>query len=168
MALYRIGLSVSEVSKDALAKAGFRYTAVVPRERIISSVRGVVGKPYKRGASVLNDAPNAFDCSALAAWAAVEAGYSIPRVTIDQFVYTKRIDKESFLPGDFIFANTNERIHTEGTFFSKVLGKEVSEDPIRYETLEYMPGTKIPHGVDHVGIYVGDGKVIHSTSKKAG
>lgn len=168
MPLYRTGLSATDVSEESLIKSGLNYKVVEPRRKILDSVKGVVGRPYKRGASVLNDAPNAFDCSALAAWAAVEAGHAIPRVTIDQFVFAKKIDKDELMPGDLVFANTNERIHTEGTFFSKVLGKEVSEDPIRYETLEYMPGTKVPHGVDHVGTYIGSGRIIHATSKKGG
>ncbi|MDB5194312.1 MAG: phenylalanyl-tRNA synthetase subunit beta, phenylalanyl-tRNA synthetase beta chain [Parcubacteria group bacterium] len=114
----------------------------------------------------MKDAPEFFECSSLAAWAAVEAGYAIPRVSIDQFVFAKRIGKEDLLPGDMIFANTEEIVHTEGMYYSQVLGKEVHEEPIRYETLEYLPGTKVPHGVDHVGIYIGDNKLIHGTSKR--
>ena len=166
--MYRIGLSQSEITEEQLNKAGFSYKIVEPRKQIVSSVKSVVGKPYKRGASVLKDAPEAFDCSCLAAWAAVEAGYSIPRVTIDQYVFAKKINEEDLMPGDFIFVNTRVIIHTEGKYFSQVLGREVQEEPIRYETLEYMPGTPVPEGIDHVGIYVGDGKVIHSTSRKGG
>lgn len=165
---YRIGLSTDDVSEEALKKANFTYKVVEPREMIVQAVKGVVGKPYKRGASVLKDAPEAFDCSALTAWSAVEAGYAIPRITIDQFVFSKRIEKKDLMPGDLVFANTKEIIHTEGTYFSKVLGKEVKEESIRTETLEYMPGTKVPHGVDHVGLYIGDGKIVHATVKKSG
>ncbi|MHB1330531.1 MAG: C40 family peptidase [Minisyncoccota bacterium] len=165
---YRIGLPVNEVSEEALKKASFTYKIVEPRKQMVQMVRRVIGKPYKRGASVLRDAPESFDCSSLIAWVAVEAGYSIPRIAIDQFVFSKRINKDDLNCGDFVFANTKEVIHTEGIYFSKVLGKDVKEESIRTETLEYMPGTKVPHGVDHVGIYVGDGKIIHATVKKGG
>lgn len=164
--MYRIGLKQSEVGENKLREHGLSYTGVEPRKKILDSVRSAVGKPYKRGASVLKDAPDCFECSSLVAWAAVEAGYSIPRVSIDQFVFSKRISKEDLLPGDLVFTNTEEIVHTEGSYFSQVLGKEVKEEPIRYETLEYMPGTPVPHGVDHVGIYMGNNKIIHSTSSK--
>lgn len=168
MALYRTGLSATDVSEESLVKSGLNYKVVEPRQRVIDSVKGVVGKPYKRGASVLNDAPNFFECSSLASWAAVEAGYPIPRVSIDQFAFAEKIDKTDLKPGDLVFSNTKEIIHTEGTYYSQVLGKEVQEEPIRYETLEYMPGTKVAHGVDHVGIYTGEGRIVHATSKRGG
>jgi len=164
--IYRVGLSTSEVSEEALRKSGFQFSVVSPHERFVFSAKGVLGKSYKRGASVLKDAPNLFDCSSLVAWAAVEAGLAIPRITIDQFVFSERISKDDLKQGDLVFANTGERLHTEGTYFSQVLGKEVKEEPIRTETLEYNPGTKVPGGVDHVGIYIDGGKVIHATIKK--
>ena len=165
---YRIGLSTTEVSEQELLNSGLQYSIVIPREHLVESVKKVVGRPYKRGASVLKDTPESFDCSCLASWAAVEAGFSIPRVTIDQYVFAKKITKEELLPGDLIFVNTKHIVHTEGTYFSQVLGKIVKEEPVRYETLEYMPGTKVPEGIDHVGIFIGEGKVIHATSSKGG
>ncbi|MDB5266438.1 MAG: phenylalanyl-tRNA synthetase subunit beta, phenylalanyl-tRNA synthetase beta chain [Parcubacteria group bacterium] len=164
--MYRIGISQGEIDEAKLRESGLSFTVVEPRQKILDSARSAVGKPYKRGASVLKDAPNCFECSSLVAWAAVESGYSIPRVSVDQFVFSKRINKEDLLPGDLVFANTEEIVHTEGAYYSQVLKKEVKEEPIRYETLEYMPGTKVPHGVDHVGIYMGNNKIIHGTSSK--
>jgi hypothetical protein len=161
--IYRVGLSAKEVSEEQLKQSGLVFTVVEPRSQIVSSPKGVMGRPYKRGASVLRDAPEAFDCSSLVAWSAVEAGFSIPRITIDQFVYSQRINKEDLKPGDLVFSNTGLIIHTEGSYYSQVLQKEVEEVPIRTETLEYLPGTKVPHGVDHVGIYIGDGLIIHAT-----
>ena len=162
---YRVGLSESDVSEEVLKKSGFVYKRVSPREEMVASARSVIGKPYKRGASVLKDAPNAFDCSSLVAWSAVEAGLSIPRVAIDQFVFSNRIKKEDLESGDLVFSNTGLIIHTEGSYYSQVLNKEVEEVPIRTETLEYSPGTKVPEGVDHVGIYIGDGEVLHATTR---
>ncbi len=162
--VYRVGLSESDVSEDVLNKSGFKYHKVSPREQMTASARGVLGKPYKRGASVLRDAPNAFDCSSLTAWSAVEAGLAIPRVAIDQFVFSTRVERGDLGPGDLVFSNTGLIIHTEGSYYSQVLNKEVEEVPIRTETLEYLPGTKVPEGVDHVGIYIGDGEVLHATS----
>ncbi|KND49075.1 MAG: NLP/P60 family protein [Parcubacteria bacterium C7867-005] len=166
--IYRIGLSETEVDKVKLDKLGFSYRIVEPRKQMVISAKSVVGKPYKRGASVLNDAPNFFDCSSLVAWAAVESGFAIPRVSVDQYVFSKRITKDDLRPGDLIFSNTKEIIHTEGSYFSKVLDREVKEEAIRTETLEFMPGTKVPEGIDHVGIYIGENMVIHSGGKNGG
>ena len=74
--VYRIGLAASDIDETLLDKSGLNYTKVIPAEAFSSAVKSVVGKPYKRGASVLNDAPDAFDCSALVAWAAVCASAS--------------------------------------------------------------------------------------------
>ncbi len=166
--IYRVGLAESEVNEEDLKRSSFVYKAVAPRNQMVNSVKGVIGKPYVRGSSVLKDAPESFECSSLVAWAAVESGFAIPRVSVDQFVFSKRIPKEDLLPGDLIFSNTKEIIHTEGVYYSQVLQKEVHESPIRYETLEYMPGTPVPHGVDHVGIYMGEDTIIHATSKRGG
>ncbi len=166
--VYRTGLSVDEVTEVALNKSGLAYSKVAPRSQLLTSVKKVIGKPYKRGSSVMHDSPDFFDCSALASWAAVEAGFTIPRITIDQYVCLNKISEMELLPGDYVFVNTGQIIHTKGIFFSKVLGKEVTENPIRTETLEYKPGTKVPEGVDHVGIYMGEGKIVHSTSTKGG
>ncbi len=161
--IYRIGFSTSEISKDALEKSGLKFSVVEPRNKFLESVKSVIGKPYKRGASVLKDAPESFDCSSLVSWAAVEAGFSIPRIVIDQFVFSQRINKEDLIAGDLIFSNTGKVISTDGSYFSKVLGKDVKEEAIRTESLEYMPGTKVPGGVDHVGIYIGDEKILHTS-----
>ncbi|MCI0620033.1 NlpC/P60 family protein [Candidatus Wolfebacteria bacterium] len=160
---YRVGLSTEEISEEVLQRAGFTYSVVEPRKRFLESVKKVLGKPYKRGASVLNDAPETFDCSSLTAWAAVEAGYAIPRISVDQFVFSKRMEREQLEPGDLIFANTKQFNSVKGEYYSRILDRMVREEPIRYETVEYMPGTAVPHGIDHVGVFVGDGKVIHAS-----
>ena len=126
--LYRIGLNINDIEEESLRRSGMKYTVVNPKEQILISAKNVVGKPYKRGASVLKDAPNYFDCSSLVAWVAVESGLSIPRISIDQYVFSKKISKEELQPGDLVFANTKETIHNEGTYYSQVLGKNIKEE----------------------------------------
>jgi phenylalanyl-tRNA synthetase beta subunit len=60
-------------------------------------------------------------------------------------MYGESIEKSKIVPGDLVFSNTGE-----GT--------------IHIETIECLPGTKFAEGVDHVGLYVGDGQVLHATS----
>jgi len=164
--VYRTGVSSSEVTEGSLQKSGLVYHSVDPRKQILISAKSVLGKPYKRGASVLKDAPDFFDCSSFTAWLAVEAGLAIPRISIDQYIYSNRIQRNEIKPGDLVFSNTGRIVHTEGLYFSQVLGKEVHEEAIRTETLEFKPGTKVPEGIDHVGIYVGEGSVVHATKSR--
>jgi phenylalanyl-tRNA synthetase beta chain len=77
----------------------------------------------------------------------VQAGIALPRISVDQFAYTERIQESELAAGDIIFANT----------------KKDEGGEIYFETKEYMPGTAVPDGVDHCGIYLGDGDVIHAS-----
>lgn len=174
---YKVGVTASEIArllgiaysnenlKNDLQKLGFSYELVKDvQQKIVSAARSVEGAPYKRGASVLRDAPRAFDCAALTAWAYVQAGIAIPRVSVDQFVFSYAITKDKLLSGDLVFTNTGEIKTTQGEWYSQVLERMVKEAPVRTETLEYLPGTKVPHGIDHVGIYLGDDLVCHTSS----
>lgn len=176
-ASYIVGVSTTEINnvlginltkKDVsniLTRFGFQYNAIDnPLIDAASSAEKVVGRPYKRGASIVYDAPNSFDCSSLISWSFVQAGVAIPRVSIDQFVFADKIKKEELLRGDVVFTNTKQIIHTKGDYYSQVLRTVVSEQPIRTESLEYLPGTKVPHGIDHAGVYLGDNKIIHASS----
>ena len=160
---YKVGVSLNDTNEllgtslDAasfeqlLNRLQYEYEKVIPREKIktIISSGELLGKPYKSGASVTYDAPEYFDCSSLAAWLYKEAGLSIPRISVDQFVFSDRISDEHLQPGDLIFANTGLVIKTG----------------IYKETVEFLPGTPVPEGVDHVGVYAGDGRVLHTSSK---
>ena len=163
--IYRVGLAGRDVERVALERSGLKFKIVEPRNQFVASVKSVLGKPYKWGASVLKDATEAFDCSSLVAWAGVEAGLAIPRICIDQFVFSKKITKEELKEGDLIFSNTGITLHTKDTHFSKVLGKVVQDAGIRTESVEFMPGTKVPGGVDHVGVYLGEGRIIHASGE---
>jgi phenylalanyl-tRNA synthetase beta subunit len=157
---YRTGVSVKEVNSllgvdfseqeigSAFNAIDFKYEIVNPREVILEEAQSLLDRPYKYGSSVFFDAPERFDCSSFTSYVYSLAGYTIPRMSVDQFVYSEKIDKDSLQPGDLIFANTDiEKIKTD------------------YKSVEFLPGTEVPSGVDHVGIYVGENKVIHATEQ---
>lgn len=146
----KLGVDISkEDFEKTLTLLGIEFEILSSRDEILKHAKEAVGKPYKYGASVLYDAPNLFDCASLVAYAYSLGGIALPRISIDQFVFSKSIIKEDALPGDLIFANTGNTIH----------------HGIWYESKEFLPGTKIEQGVDHVGIYLGENKVLHANSK---
>ena len=153
---YKTGVSLSEVNtllgsshatkeiEHVFSSMHFAFEKVVPGEKIKGLIEKVVGVPYKRGASVLYDGGTSFDCSSLVAWLYKEAGIAVPRMTVDQYVFINRIEKSELAFGDLVFANTGEgEIYTE--------------------SIEYLPKTAVPQGVDHVGMYIGEGNILHAT-----
>ncbi len=154
---YKVGISLSELNgilgtkisqdniENILMRLGFSYEVVKdPLAQVVAQAPTFIGKPYKFGASILYGAPYAFDCAGLVAYLWKEAGVAIPRMSIDQFVFGEEVPLSRFHPGDLVFSN-NET------------------DNVYYESIEWMSGTKVPSGVNHVGMYLGDGKIIHAS-----
>lgn len=164
-----LGVSLSDDELEAiLQRFGFTYEKISnPREVIVAKARSVIGAPYKRTARIRFDTPESFNCSSLSAWCAIEAGYSfgVARIAIDQFVYLDPVDEKELQPGDLVFTNTGEVRVQDSMMYSNVLDAMVKDESIRTKTLEFLPGTDIGHGVDHVGVYAGDGKIIHTSSQ---
>lgn len=156
---YVVGASVQEINRvlgasvtreeiePALERLNFKYKIVAPSEEVVSLSQKLAGTPYKYGASVVYDAPRAFDCSSFIAYLFAQAGVAVPRMAVDQHAFGEKIKESEIKSGDVIFSNTGE-------------GK------IYYETVEFIKGNKIPEGVDHCGLYLGDGKIIHATRYK--
>lgn len=153
---YKIGVSLNEVNKilgteindeslkTILTRLGFRYEF---KTDIFNTISGeackLLGVPYVFGASVTADAPKCFDCSSFSAYLYQNVGIPIPRISVDQYAYGEQVEIENALPGDLIFSNTN-------------VGK------VHFETIEFMKGLKVDVGVDHVGVYIGNGEVVHA------
>ena len=159
---YKVGISLSELNgilgtkfseqevKNLLARLGFSYEIISePQKHILTTAPQFVGKPYKYGASVLYDAPELFDCSSMISYLYSEIGIQIPPTSVDQLVLSDAIPQSDIQAGDLVFSNSN-------------VGH------IWYESQEWMPGTKVPQGVDHVGLYLGDGKIIHASRYNEG
>jgi phenylalanyl-tRNA synthetase beta subunit len=155
---YKTGVSVEEVNRylgtnisekevsGIFDKLNFEYKKVNSLESVVENAKSFVGKPYKNGASVLYDAPEIFDCSSFTSYLYKEAGVSIPRMSVDQFVFSTRIEKEDLTPGDLIFSNTGLTVRKTD-----------------FESIEFMKETPVLEGVDHLGIYLGNEEVIHCT-----
>lgn len=135
--------SVEEVS-DALRRLDFKNEKIITSKYIAETFESLIGKDYKNPSSMRSDAPEYFSCSSLVSY--LFKGIWMPSLSIDKYVFGKKIEEEELSFGDLIFANSGEGL-------------------IRYESVEFMRGTKVPAGIDHVGIYLGEGKVLHATKR---
>ncbi len=154
---YRVGFSIDEARKilgsniqetdiEKLLNAHhFEFSYEAGREVFNRLINEVLGATYKNPSTMQKDAPNAFSCSSLVSYFSTMAGMPwMPSITVDKYVYLKPIKQDELKFGDLVFSNSEE-------------GK------IYYESIEWRKGTKVPEGVDHVGIYLEDGKVLHSS-----
>lgn len=154
---YKVGFDINDAKKilgdstsdneiqKLLEQHHFDYTYETPKDVFERIIPTIIGAEYKNPSIMQKDAPKAFSCSSLVSYLATMAGMPwMPSITADKYVYLKPIKKEDLSYGDLIFSNSGE-------------GK------IYYESIEWRHGTPIPEGVDHVGIYMGDNKVLHSS-----
>ena len=160
-----LGSDISEQElENILNRLGFEYDKVNTTEKLKELIKIAIDKPYKRGASVMYDAPESFDCSSLTNYFYKESYGHIPRISIDQYVFSKAIKTEEARFGDLVFTNTNIIKTKDNNIFSQVLGKVVNDIGTRTESLEFMKGAKVEGGIDHVGFYIGNNQVLHANS----
>ena len=160
---FKLGISAKEASSiigvpikdsdisDIFDTFWFEYKKVKPVDEVLKIASTLLGVPYKNGASITYEAPKVFDCSSFVSYLFVQGGIQIPRMSVDQYVCGRKIDKKDIRPGDVVFANTGDL-----------------KRKIDYKSIEFLPGTEVKEGVDHCGIYLGDGKIIHSSESKKG
>lgn len=173
---YKTGVSVEEVNKylgtnisekeieDIFGKLNFEYKIVKAKDNFIETLKSLEGKPYKFGSRVLYDCPEFFDCSSLTCYAALQSGQSIPRISIDQLVWSEKISKEDLKPGDIIFSNEHMVSESNQNKFKDNPEIQSMIEPEHSVSKQFMDGTKVEKPIDHLGVYIGDGKVIHCTS----
>jgi len=160
---YKLGISSKEASdilgveikdKDIekiFDRFEFEWKKVKPIDEVLKLALTLVGTPYKNGASISYDAPKFFDCSSFVGYVFAQAGVQIPRMSVDQYVWGKEISEKELKAGDAVYSNTKDL-----------------KRKIDYKSIEFLPGTEVKNGVDHCGIYLGEGKIIHCSESKSG
>lgn len=173
---YKIGVSLSEINvllgssikekevDSILDRFHFEYIKVKPLDAVLTLAPTLSEVPYKYGASISYDAPTAFDCSSFVGFLFAQAGVSLPRVAVDQFLYGLEIKEKELKPGDVIFSRNNNNTSKKYTFKRLSDGKEIEHSGPKKQSFEFLSGTEVPEGVSHNGIYMGDGMVIHASS----
>lgn len=108
------------------------------KSRIVNFLRNQVDKPYQTNADPRSS--SAFDCSSLVYQAYQEIGLNLQRTAIAQAAKDGRPveQHEEYVVGDLLF-------------FSGEEGRYSKKFPQGF-------------GIGHVGTYIGDGRVIHTTS----
>ncbi|MDO8649924.1 MAG: C40 family peptidase [Candidatus Berkelbacteria bacterium] len=107
---------------------------------VVEVAQSLVGNAtYRRGAR-LQEAPAVLDCSSLVKWVYGQIGVWLPRRAIQQREYGFSIGLSDLQPGDLVF-------------ISGWIDRYV-DDP--------------SDGVGHVGIFVGNNKVVHAANNKVG
>jgi len=133
-----------EEIKDVFTRLGFSVRVATAKEVVEEQLAKVTDAIYKNPSSMREDAPSAFSCSSLMSF--LFAGIWQPSISIDKYVYGEKVVEPVW--GDLVFSNTGE-------------------GNIRHESVQFLPGAQVEQGIDHVGLYVGDGRVIH-ISKRTG
>ena len=150
----KTGCSVTEVNKllgtaytqeeiaDVVNRLQFHYEYIDPQEKFVAAAKEQIDKPYTWGASVSRDAPDAFDCSSFVCWCAAQAGKSLPRIAVNQYLYADTAEVfAKIVPqaGDLVFSVSDN---------PKAVVRKESEFESGFPV---VPG-KTEKGVSHVGI----------------
>lgn len=107
---------------------------------IISIARSLVGQAvYRRGARMV-EAPAVFDCSSFIKWLYGQKGLYLPRRSIQQRKVGESVPVKNLSDGDVIFVSGY---------------------------IDYFDSDPAD-GVGHVGIYTGEGTVIHAANRRLG
>ena len=96
-----------------------------PKSKIIDIAESWIGVPYSYG----GDSRNGVDCSAFVKLIYSEMGIELPRTSVQQYDYARKVDYDEKQIGDLIFF-------------------------------------KNKNSVNHVGLYVGNNYMIHSSTSK--
>jgi peptidoglycan DL-endopeptidase CwlO len=135
-------------------------TYINPKVKAIngSYINNVIGKawdyygtPYELGSDRNN--PSTFDCSDYIRWVhLITLGMDLPKTSASQWEYVKKFSKRKF-------STLSEAKRGDLLFFMKYRG---------YRKEDYAGINVKAQPVGHVGIYLGDGLMIHTASQKTG
>lgn len=103
-------------------------------DKVISTLKAQVGKPYVYGAA----GPNSFDCSGLTYYCYKKAGIYLNRGSRDQASNGKYVSKNNLKPGDLIFFNSGTNtIRHVGMYVgnNKFIHSPSPGKTVRYESL---------------------------------
>lgn len=149
-------------AKQALLPNGFPLIqafpdpAIVPKkgsyvENVIETAKSYMGTPYVYGSNRLD--PTSFDCSDFTRWVYLSAlEMDLPWDARNQAAYVEALSKRKYR--DIRKARRGDLL-----FFTSFRGNRA---------VDYAGLTASQKPITHIGIYLGNGKIIHSASQKTG
>jgi cell wall-associated NlpC family hydrolase len=132
----------------AITKPGLEEAPTTPADqRLREAIRYYMGTDYKYG----GDSKEGLDCSGFVMKAYEKAGVKLPRTSELQFQHGQKVTVHDLRYGDLVFFNNY--------CYSK----------FSYATASILSGAFESNNQPcHVGIYIGDGRFIHSTASQGG
>ncbi|QMV42654.1 C40 family peptidase [Cohnella cholangitidis] len=120
-------------------------------ENVIQSARSFLGTPYVYGSD--RTEPSSFDCSDFTRWVFLSAvGIDLPWDSRSQAAYVQAFARKTY-------TSLKDTRRGDLLFFSSYRGDKASD---------YQGLTPDERPVSHLGIYLGNGKIIHCASKNSG
>lgn len=130
-----LGIDIKEeLIEQIFNNLGFEFRKIFLRNEIIKLAKKLIGRPYKYGASTSLDAPKIFDCSSFTRYLFRSVGIEIPRPSIEQYLFSQKINIDELRPGDLVFF--------------------VGKNP------HALLGIK--ERIGHVALYIGKDEIIHA------
>lgn len=140
--------------------------ASVDINKLISTIKSALGKPYSYGAS----GPDKFDCSGLIYWTFKQCGVDIPRTSEAQYNACQKSSWSDVKPGDLLFKSNldhvmmyignNQYIHSPNTGDVVKIGNVTDNTKSRYPYVGKL--------VDTTGTYIGGSGGSSSSSGDGG
>lgn len=118
---------------------------------LLQVAESLIGTPYVWGGTT---AYKGMDCSGYSQYVMRQLGYSIPRVSKDQANYGELISRNSLRPGDLLFFDTTNPRDAS----------DIKTPTQEMQYAEMIEDGYIPTTVSHVGIYIGNGVMLHASS----
>ena len=172
-----LGVKVSKQKiKDILKTLGFKIADCeatklksYEAKKLVEEAKKLVGRLYKYGAKE-SEAPKKFDCSSLIKYLYKKIGITIPRCSVDQ----------AEIGEDLRFKIQDlRRKRGASSVALRLCSGQVPRSLAKKLQRKLKPGDLVfssgssphyslnyPDGLGHVGIYIGDGKVIHADGEK--
>ncbi|HET8575050.1 MAG TPA: phenylalanine--tRNA ligase beta subunit-related protein [Candidatus Paceibacterota bacterium] len=145
-----LGVEISEdVLEETLHRLEFPYEKTNVIQKMLDLAPKYAGTKYAYGAdqSTGKTEPKSFDSSSLIQFLFAEAGMLVPRLAVDQYFFGEEVAFADMLPGDVVFSNA-------------------AEEQIYFKSVHFLPGKELPEGVDHAGLYLGEGNILHTSREQ--
>ena len=104
-------------------------------QNVIRTVHEYLGKPYKKTARFY-EAPEVFNCSTFTKFIFEKVGKNLPKKAITQASRGRKVNRKNIKPADLVF------IRGKAGYYNN----------------------KFPDGIGHVGIFIGNNKVVSARS----